>query len=316
MQMIDNYLFSLENYLPENIRQEVREELESSILDQVEDKQASLGRQLTGDELEELLKNIGHPMRVAAAYLPKQQLIGPDYFPAYKRALEIGMAIVVGIVILLSLPSIFTVQSVIGSTIKIFAQTLYTGTYVFALITIIFYLMEKHGASLDKIYAWSPKDLKSYSRRLALSRMETGFELIVYILFLSWWNNFMSWPTERWFDSQVIEVSLSAEWHSVFWSVNVVMGLSIAIGLHQFIMASWNRFTLAADMALSLATLTILSQIVQFDQLVVYDGELMENAGIKRLADNLDYAVYSILTFIGGICVWDIYNNFRKIIGR
>ena len=81
MQMITNYLDSFENYLPDESKDDVRAELESSILAQIEDKQLEIGRELNLQEQEQLLLKIGHPMRVAAAYLPDQQLINKDYFP-------------------------------------------------------------------------------------------------------------------------------------------------------------------------------------------------------------------------------------------
>ncbi len=47
MNMINNYLNSFANYLPAESRKEVRDELESSILAQIEDKENQLGRNLT-----------------------------------------------------------------------------------------------------------------------------------------------------------------------------------------------------------------------------------------------------------------------------
>ena len=316
MQMINNYLNSLESYLPEELKDEVREELEASILAQVEDQQEELGRELNEKEQETLLRKIGHPMRVASAYLPKQRLVGSELFPAYKRALEIALVLVLGIVLLVSLPSIFSRGSIIGSGISIFAQMFHTGLYVFAVVTIVFYLMDYYGANLDEIYAWSPKDLRKHSRHLSLKRLETGFELVFYVLFIAWWNDILSWPTDVWMNRQTANLSFSEEWLSVFWSVNIVMGLSVAVGFHKFVVASWNKFSLAADMALALATLVIISQILQFENYINYDGSIFEDPNWSSLATNLDYAVNSILGIIAVICIWDIASNFRKIIGR
>ena len=76
MQMINNYLNSLESYLPDQLKKDVREEFEASIYDQFEERQEELNRDLTEIEQEELLVKIGHPMQVAARYLPNQKLIG------------------------------------------------------------------------------------------------------------------------------------------------------------------------------------------------------------------------------------------------
>ena len=93
MRMIDEYLNSLESFLPDDLKQEVRDELEASIYAQLEDECGALGRELNQQEQEILLRKIGHPMRVAAAYLPNQELVGNEYFPAYKKALQIALSI-------------------------------------------------------------------------------------------------------------------------------------------------------------------------------------------------------------------------------
>lgn len=313
MKMIQNYLDSLESYLPDELKQDVRDELEASIMSQVEDSQEALGRDLNLEEIEALLRKLGHPMRVASAYLPKQQLVGPDFFPAYKKVLEIALMITAVVIVLISLFGLLSNGSILDATINIFANVVDKGLYVFAIVTIIFYVMEYCGTNLNQIYAWSPKDLKSKSKRLALSRIETGFELVVTVIFFAWWNDIITWPVQALVDTQPIKVFLSPEWQAVFWSVNVILGLSIALAAYNFIVASWNRFSLAAEIILSAATLLIIYQILQFDQLVIHQSTLNENAGWERIGDHIDYGVYAILGIIAVVCVCEIFSNFRKI---
>ena len=310
MKMIENYLNSLESYLPDELKQDVRDELKASLMGQVEDSQQALGRDLNLEETEALLRKLGHPMQVASAYLPRQQLVGSDFFPAYRKALEISLAIMVVVTVLRSLLGNFPGHSIISAGIRIFANVVDNGLYVFAIVTLIFYLMEYYDANLNKIYAWSPKDLKSTSGRLALSRMETGFELIVYVLFIAWWNDIFSWPGQ-----ESASVSLSPEWQAVFWSVNVIMGLSIALGIYKFVLANWSRFSLAVEIILSLATLVVIVQIWQFDQFIIQHAPLDENARWARLGRIIapDNAVYLIMVIVAANCVKDIFSNFRKI---
>ncbi len=313
MKMIQNYLDNLESYLPDELKQDVRDELEASIMSQVEDSQEALGRELNLEETEALLRKLGHPMRVASAYLPKQQLIGPNFFPAYKKALKIALMIMVVVIVLISLLGVLSGQSLIDTVIDTLANVADKGLYVFAIVTLIFYLMEYCDTNLNEIYAWSPKDLKSKSKRLALSRIETGFEIIITVIFMAWWNDIPSWPAQALIDVQPVSVSLSPEWQAVFWSVNVIVGLSLALALYNFVVASWSRFSLAAEIILSLATLVIISQIGRFDQLLILHSPVNENAGWERIVDHLDYAVYSILAIIAVVCVFEIISNFRKI---
>ena len=89
--MINNYLDSFENYLTVENHKEIREELEASLLDQIEEKEEQLSRPLNKQEQEELLLKLGHPMKVAAGFLPNQQLVSAEYFPAYKKVLIIAL---------------------------------------------------------------------------------------------------------------------------------------------------------------------------------------------------------------------------------
>ena len=50
MQMIDNYLNSLESYLPDELKKDIRDEFEASIYDQFEERQEELNRDLTQKE--------------------------------------------------------------------------------------------------------------------------------------------------------------------------------------------------------------------------------------------------------------------------
>lgn len=316
MQLIKNYLDNIQKYLPEELQDEVCDELEASIYGQVEDKEEELGRELNEKEIEAILLKIGHPMRVASSYLPGQEVVGKELFPAYKKALEISLTITFIIVVLAFLPGIYDGRSIIGSAISIFAELIDTGLYVFAIVTMIFYLMGYYGVDLDEIYAWSPKDLVGRTSKLQLSRVETGFELCVYVLFLAWWNDLIFVPADIFHNAQTAHVSFSPEWSSVTLSVNIVVGLSILVGIHNFALASWTKMSLAADIALSLAAIAICFQISQFSEFVIYSDEVAKHEKWEKVISIIDNIVYGFLIFISVISAWEIFSNFRKIVRK
>lgn len=314
MQLVSNYLDKLESYLPEELQQEVREELEASIYGQIEDKQQELQRELTTSEQEQLLKKIGHPMRVASAYLPHQELISNDFFPAYKKALEIALIIMTLFVLFFSIPFVFSERGIIGSVITIFANLIDKGLYVFAIVTAIFYVLQTSNMKVDELYAWSPSQLYSSVKTLSLSRLETAFEILVYSLFLAWWNSLFPWPTEFFQEGYSVYVSLSNEWQQVHLSINVIMLLSIAVCIHKFIIAGWSKFSLAVDMALALASFVIIYQILQFGELVVINRSETLNLDWDFVNTTVHNIIYTILAVVAIICAWDIYSNFKKVI--
>lgn len=316
MQLITNYLDNIKDHLPEELQQEVCDELEASIYGQVEDKQQELNRDLNEKEVEEILLQIGHPMRVASAYLPGQEVVGKELFPAYKKALEITLTVAFVIIILTMVPAMFETRSIIGGAISIFAEIIDTSLYVFAVVTLVFYLMGYYGVDLNEIYAWSPKDLKGKAPKLKISRVETGFELVIYIAFLAWWNNLFTWPADIFHEGQSATVSLSGEWIKVALSINIVMVLSVLVGIHKFIIASWTKFSLATDIALSLAAIAICFQISQFYEFVVYSEEFAQNENWETVRTIMNNIVYSFLIVISVISAWEIFSNFKKIINK
>lgn len=313
MKMIENYISNVKHYLPDDIKEDITEELANSLYEQIEDKQQALGRKLDQQEQSQLLKSMGHPMRIAAAYLPNQELVSKDYFPAYKRALEYALAIVIGISILTALPHIFTDRSVIGSLFSALFNALDTVLYVFAWITIVFYLLQKWQVGLDSIYAWSPENLKSKSSKLSINRFEMLFEIVIYSLFLSWWNDLVSWPSDILFENNLLPVSLSSEWQSIWLIVNIVVAASIILNVYKLIIAGWSKISLITDIALNLVSLGIIIQIALFDQYIVLQADKLTDINAVELESMLNSVVYSIIGFIALVCIWELYSNLNKI---
>ncbi len=95
MELIDRYLQSVKLALPKAQQNDVIRELTDEILSQVEERESAFGRQLTEDEQVAMLKQLGHPMMLAARYRKQQYLIGPVVFPIYWIVLRWVMVVVV-----------------------------------------------------------------------------------------------------------------------------------------------------------------------------------------------------------------------------
>src|SRR5215831_2874619 len=90
MELLDRYLQAVKFWLPKNQKQDIIAELSEDIHSQIDERETELKRQLTEDELSELLKRRGNPMFVAQLYLPQQYLIGPTLFPIYMLVLRMA----------------------------------------------------------------------------------------------------------------------------------------------------------------------------------------------------------------------------------
>ena len=94
MQRIDDYLNAVRFFLPGRQKNDILRELSENLREQVQDQEEKLGRRLTRDEEEELLKQYGHPMLFALRYGPDPpRLIGPVVFPFYWLTLKIVLIV-------------------------------------------------------------------------------------------------------------------------------------------------------------------------------------------------------------------------------
>ena len=314
MKIINQYLDSLETYLPEKMREEVREELEASIYGEIEDLEISLGRAINNNEQENLVKKLGHPMQVASSFQTNQEVIGTPFFPAYKVALKISIAITAGILLLMNLPIMFAQGHGLSRLLGLFWQLIDNGLSVFAIVTIIFYLMQKNSLDINKLYAWSINDLRQSKIKLSLSRVEVFFELIIELAFLAWWNDL--------FDSSIVaephqlmnHVLLSPEWGSIFNLVNWLVSLSIILSLYKLFIAGWDKVSLAANTLINLAVLAVIYYISGFEQLLSIETPPDINNNWLKASHYFELMAQSILGFIAVISCWEVYSNSRKLL--
>ena len=83
MELLDRYLQAVKKYLPTRRQDDIIAELRANMESQIEDKESELGRPLTQGEMEDLLRKMGSPLKVASRYQSQQYLIGPTFFPMY-----------------------------------------------------------------------------------------------------------------------------------------------------------------------------------------------------------------------------------------
>ncbi|SFS77796.1 hypothetical protein [Brevundimonas viscosa] len=98
MDMIDRYLAAVAAQLPQDQREDITAELRDLILSRFEAREEELGRPLSEDEQEEILREIGHPLVVAARYRKgPDSLVGPELFPYWLFAVKAGLLLVLAV---------------------------------------------------------------------------------------------------------------------------------------------------------------------------------------------------------------------------
>ncbi len=313
MGMVERYLDSLAAHLPEEMREDVRDELESTIREQIEDRESQLGRKLNTTEIEGILKQLGHPMKVASAYLQNQHLIGPEAYPAYKRALKLSMAWVLGIRILALLPFLMAGGGFLQGLTSVIGDLVTYAVWVFAVVTAVFYLLERSPNSLEGLYKWSPGRLKDKKQDLRISRLETGFEFLIEVAFLTWWNGLWHFPAT--IGNQVqMQIGMSPQWSAVFWAVNGLGALTLLITLYKYAKGGWNGTTLTGGILIGLGELAVVYRILSFDSLTVIRGGMLDPARMETLARTGEVFARSVVWFIAVIIVLEMAGSVKKLI--
>ena len=161
MKLVDDYLRAIALLLPKDQREDIVAELRDTILTRIEGRESELGRPLTEDETEALLREIGHPLVVAGRYRGgPQQLIGPAIYPYWAFGVKVALTI------LLALSGvIFLVRAFSGGDVGMALAQTFSSAFsgVIALVgfaTIAAWLVERRAIRIDYLENWKVRDLR------------------------------------------------------------------------------------------------------------------------------------------------------------
>ena len=161
MDLVNEYLRAVAALLPKAQRDDIIAELRDTILTRIEEREGDLGRPLTDDEIEAVLREVGHPVVIAARYAEgPQHVVGPTLYPYWlfvvkaAIALQVVVAAVVVVVRTLTWDNVsLALGQAIGSAV--------TGTLVLiGAATCAAWFIERRGARIDYLDKWRVRDLR------------------------------------------------------------------------------------------------------------------------------------------------------------
>lgn len=184
--MIERYLYDVAKRLPEDIREDVKNELRSNIEDMLSDDPGE-------EEIEKVLLEMGSPAKLAVKYQPNPRyLISPELFDDYFTGLKI---VAVTLAVLLAGFAIFKIifgetgELSVVQTVATIVTSFLTGAisgivYAFFFVTIVFsaieFISRKKGLA-----TWSPKNLPEIpvNTKIVIKRGDTIAEAVFSIIF-------------------------------------------------------------------------------------------------------------------------------------
>lgn len=284
MNMIDQYLEAVAAQLPEAERDDIVAELRDLILNRFEAKESELGRTLNDNERLEILREIGHPLVVAARYRKgPDALIGPELFPYWLFAVKTGLmilAIIAGISFLVSLLSDgghFT-----RSIMQALHDYVWAGLALIGAATLAGAVLEHNRIKPRWMTQWRISDLKVFSLHSnwilpsevwkpvgrAASRMarrrppgiEHIFPFVAGVIFLLWWTGlvqFEAWTHMRRHGEDVL-VTAAPVWTTLHGIILIFVLAQLASHLFGLLRPHAVRLQATLEIVLACAGLGIL----------------------------------------------------------
>jgi hypothetical protein len=189
MELVDRYLQAVRAALPKGNQDDIVQELKDSILSQVEETEAALGRPLNEDELVEILKTMGSPAKLASRYREQQGLIGPTVMPIYWKVLKAALGLTFLVQVIAAIVTAAAGRPLLMSLAPIFNYP-NIAFMTFAWITLTFAALHFFGGKIQVKDQFDPRKLPALVKTTAKrpkSRVESLAALLISGIASVWW---------------------------------------------------------------------------------------------------------------------------------
>ena len=193
MSLIERYILAVTERLPEDMRNDVAEELRSNIEDMLPDN-------TDDNEIRKLLEKFGNPQKLAQDYYPtKRYLIGPSLYDSYLSVLKTVVTIAISVLVCITIldwvlkgPHTASEIDTWKTLFENVVDTIISGGLQAAFwVTIIFAILERSGVNEGQLpfakNKWSIDDLPTepLSKKAEIRRSGPLVSMFLTILFIS-----------------------------------------------------------------------------------------------------------------------------------
>lgn len=302
--------------LPEHMRKDVGVELKDIILSNIDDKQEYLGRVLNDDEIIAILDECGHPEKVAAKYIGRRQLIGPQWFGLYRKVLPFVLTVVViyySVGVVLSLMS--GESTGLWYLVKNFLYEIFdTGVYVTVLVTVIFYYFDSTSVGEGLFDRWHLQAMPAVEKPWIYIPMGDTFRLLAAAgLILFFLNSEVHIAQFLIQDGKSGSFSASEQIAALIPWLNGAIVAFVGVQFINLVMPYWSGKRLLTNAIVMLVLTAILLPVLLSDSLVVIRSTEVISADRHYFeADGLDITLRIII----GLFIAFLLYEFAMAINR
>ena len=280
MQMINLYLAEIEKHLPARNREDVLKEIQSTLMDMIEDRNSDSEQPPNDDLIISVLQVYGEPRQVAQKYIKYTSLIGPRMYPTYLQVLKIVLAVLAGINLI---GIIITIATFSGTSLGLFetiAQViggLFNSLFLgFGIVSLVFAIIERTLPADLKIKIgkeWTSEDLLSQKDHHTIKIAEIALEIIFTLAFVVLINFFLDrigiyyLGETGWMVSPI----LNQNFNRYIPLLTVANLLSIVLNLFLIRKGRWNKATTVAKLVINVFTIGISIAILTGPNILTLD---------------------------------------------
>ena len=321
MDLLERYLQAVEEYLPTKGRADVLAELRANLLDQMEEREATLGRPLTIDEVAEILRSHGHPSIVAARYQPRRSLIGPEIFPYYWFTLRKTFPLVVGLFILAQAVELIyghpNPHHIVGTALAgLFRALFYFAAWMTLAFAAVDFIREHYPQKVDFYSKWDPRKLSKLSpeqERQGVPKYPR-VDLFFHVLGLLWLLSIPRHPAMLFFaigpTPWVLtgaNMGFAPVWHAFYWAV---VALNVLQLIFKLILLNHSAQPWRVPMKLveRVCGFGLLVFLVQVKEYLVFRQPVTDPIRLMRIASinqNVHQGLLVVAVIVGLKLLWD-----------
>jgi len=316
VDLLERYLQSIRTFLPRKAQDDILRELSENILSQMEEKEAELGRPLTEAEQEEVIKQHGHPIVVAARYGRRQYLIGPGLFPIYWLTLKIALLAALAVRFIVAIVTVLVSADPVHQILPALLAVPLVVIPVFAWITVAFVAFEFFSprVNLRCITKWRPRWLPALVKRSdVIPRADSVAQIIMGSAFVIWWQCIPAAPYLL-FGPAAAAIGLGPVWTRLHWPIILLALAGIVLASVNLSSPHWTAARTRVRLALRAAGFVLVVILVRAGNWIVMVDGVGDPARYNALQIVNQISFYCLvcaLVIMGLQLAWECVNQFR-----